>query len=119
MVVNLHFQFANQEPVTLSGKIENHPGGRRFHVGDNIWIDQSFRRKIRDAYKRAFHRRLTNTFTFHFGKGPNELGRRFNYNSKTTYRLKIPPGRYKHFWTNGRFVRIARRDRNEENHPWM
>ena len=109
MVVNLHFQFAKQEPNTFQLEL-GMPGNRRLHAGDGIWLNDKARRKIRETYKKVFHRKLTNTFTFHTGKEIN-TGHNFNYNSRNLYRIVIPEGRKKHLWTNGRRVRTRVRNR--------
>lgn len=121
MVVNLHFQFAKKEPQTLAldiGKAE---------PGQTVWLEKKDRRKIRELYKKVFHRSIEdNVFTFHVGKtrpkgsldgplkrfvyaGENVAHRTtFNYDSRERYRLIVPPGNRKHLWTNGRRSRIFR-----------
>ena len=113
MVVNLHFQFGKSEPITFPADLGNM---HRWKWGETCWVNDKVRRKIREAYKKAFHRKLTNTFTFHTGKGPNPE-HNFNYNGRIQYRLVVPEGRQKHLWTNGRQVR--RRVRNHRgNWRW-
>jgi len=107
MVVNLHFQFGKQKPITVQLDFGTEHGLR---AGDTGLLGTKTRRKIRESYKKAFHRRLVNTFTFHHGQGLNPE-HNFDYNSRELYRLVIPEGRHKHLWTNGRRVRTRVRNR--------
>jgi len=122
MVVNLHFQFAKKEPKAIALNI---PG--RVKQGDTIWLTDPQRRKIREAYRKVFHRPIEGmVFTFHTGKTrpvgeldrPADVApirennhRSFNYESRERYRIIIPTGNRKHLWTNGRRARIFRHRR--------
>lgn len=118
MVINLHFQFAQKEPKSIELEIEG-----RAKQGNTIWLNQSSRRKIRDVYRKVFHRSIEGrVFTFHVGKNRPEGNidhaardplrpgqfRTFNYESRERYRIVIPPGKTKHLWTNGRRARVFR-----------
>ena len=107
MVVNLHFQFGKQDPITIVIDVGT---VHRWKAGEACWVNDKVRRRIRDIYKKVFHRKLTDTFTFHYGKGPNPE-HNFNYNSRALYRVVIPDGRRKHLWTNGRRIRTRIRNR--------
>ena len=117
MVVNLHFQFANQEPVSIQLNLDE-VGNRRLHVNDRIWLNNSARRKISAAYKKAFHRNMgRNDFTFHQGNGVN-AGFMFIYRNRDLYRIIIPNGRKKHLWTNGRRY-VNRQERLRLGRRWQ
>lgn len=122
MIISLHFQFAKKEPTTIDLDI---PG--RVKQGNAVWLSEAQRRKIREAYRKVFHRPIDGmVFTFHTGKvrptGPldrpanhalvgingNINPRSFNYESRERYRIIIPTGNRKHLWTNGRRARVFR-----------
>lgn len=112
MVINLHFQFAKKKPKTIALDVGD------AKQNDTIWLTEPNRRKIRETYRKVFHRPIEGrVFTFHIGKArpqgnldraANGIYSSFTYESRERYRIIIPPGRYKHLWTNGRRARIFR-----------